>query len=119
MFVYGVRCGPAAVADLVNQGCDVTADYYMDHGVLVFPSHTRPTVIDARGNLSAEFWNRVAACVGQSCREIDMLEHPYISDDEATAMAEIRKSVPEAVTTWYYLPAVVQTPVPTLIVSDL
>jgi hypothetical protein len=112
MFVYGVRCSPAAVASLAS----LEADYYMDHGILVFPTYTRPTVIDARGSLTPEFWSRVATVVGRSCREIDVLEHPYIRDDEAAALAEIRESVPGAVTSWYYIPAVVP---PSLVVSDL
>jgi hypothetical protein len=56
---------------------------------------------------------------GRACREIDELEHPYITDDEATALDAIRGTLPEAVTSWYYLPSVVPVPAPTLIVSDL
>jgi hypothetical protein len=55
--------------------------------------------------------------MGNTCHEVDALEHPYIRDDEAAALEVVRESVPAAVTSWYYLPSIVQTPM--LVVSDL
>lgn len=115
MFVYGVRCNPVAVAALAKHA--IVADYYMEHGVLVFSSYTRASFLESRGKLTADFWRRVAIVSGRNSREIDTLEHPYISDEEAEALETLREVQPELVTSWYYLPNTL--PAPALIVSDL
>jgi hypothetical protein len=117
MFVYGVRCEPADVAALANRGCSVIADYYMDHGILVFPAYTKPTCLAAksRRQMTPEFWNRLATVAGSKSREMDILEHPYLSDEEAVALTNLQETKPEAISTWYFLPQVIA---PALIVSD-
>ena len=117
MFVYGVRCEPADVTALANRGCPVIADYYMDHGILVFPTYTKPTCLAAksRRQMNPEFWNRLSAVAGGNCREMDVLEHPYLSEDEAAALTTLRETKPAVVPTWYFLPSVIA---PALIVSD-
>lgn len=117
MFVYGVRCGPADVTALANRGCTVIADYYMDHGILVFPSYTKSTCLTAksRRQMNSAFWSHMANVAIGVCREMDVLEHPYLSDNEATALTILRETNPEAVSSWYFLPEVVA---PALIVSD-
>jgi hypothetical protein len=120
MFVYGVRCSPADVAALTNSGCPVVADYYMDHGILVFPDYTRPTTLDARGRLTRSFWTNVElVATGSQCRNVDLFEDPYISDAEAAALDALRAVNPAAAPAWYYVPCVVETPSPTLIVTEL
>jgi hypothetical protein len=120
MFVYGVRCEPADVAALANRGCPVIADYYMDHGILVFPAYTKPTFLAAksRRQMNPEFWDRLATVAGNKSHEMDILEHPYLSEEEAEALAMIQGEQPSAVTSWYFVPEVV-APAPTLIVSEV
>lgn len=117
MFVYGVRCEPADVAALANRGCPVIADYYMDHGILVFPTYTMSTCLTAksRRQMNPVFWDRMATVATGTCREMDILEHPYLSDEEAGALTTLRETKPEAVSSWYFLPEVVA---PALIVSE-
>ncbi len=120
MFVYGVRCSPADVAALVNSGCSVVADYYMEHGILVFPDYTRPTTLNARGRLTRNFWTNVElVATGSKCCNVDLFEDPYISDDEAATLEAIRSVHPAATPAWYYIPRVCETPSPTLIVTEL
>lgn len=117
MFVYGVRCSAADVTALVNSGCPVVGDYYMDHGLLVFPEYSKTTCIAAtdRLHMNTEFWSRVNAIATGVSREMDIAEHPYLTDEEAAALNAIRTSCPAAVTAWYFLP---ETMPPTLVVSD-
>lgn len=117
MFVYGVRCSAADVTAMVNSGCPVVADYYMDHGLLVFPDYTKTTCIAAmdRSRMNTEFWDRVNAIATGVCREMDIMEHPYITDEEAEALNAIRDAKPDAVSAWYFLP---ETMPPMLCVTD-
>ncbi len=102
MFVYGVRCSPV---DLSSLPPNAKADYYMDYGLLVFTAYTRPSSVDANGNLGPRFWSEVDRMSNHKVFEV-ILEHPYISDDEDAVVNALRACYPGLEPTWYHVPRV-------------
>lgn len=98
MFVYGIRCAPA---DLTELPSDATADYYLDYGLLVFPTYTRPTYI--HGKLTPEFWDRVRRVALNRVHSVE-LEHPYITDEENEVVRAMKGLYPLSGPDWYYIP---------------
>jgi hypothetical protein len=106
MLVYGVRCAPN---DLMNLPAEATADYYLDYGLLVFPSYTKGTVIQSHGRkIQPAFWSRVRRLLEEPLkpREEDH-EQPYITPDEAAVVEALRESYPSLEANWYYVPRVI------------
>lgn len=106
MLVYGVRCAPN---DLLNLPADAEADYYLDYGLLVFPSYTRPTALRSYGQkIQPAFWNRVARLLEQPLkpREEDY-EQPYITPEESAVVTALQEAYPSLQANWYYVPRVV------------
>jgi hypothetical protein len=106
MLVYGVRCAPN---DLINLPSDAQADYYLDYGLLVFPSYTRPTVLRSHGNkIQPAFWRRVARLLEEPLKPYEAdLEQPFITDGEAAVVDALREAYPTIQSNWYYVPKVV------------
>jgi hypothetical protein len=110
MFVYGIRCAPSDLLALATrlQNGNTNADYYMDYGMLVFPQHTRPSIIQAHNGLTSEFWSRARRIIEASGRPHAVeLEHPWITDEQSDVVRIIKESYPNTDTNWYYVPAVV------------
>jgi hypothetical protein len=105
MFVYGIRCTPEELQAIPQT---VVADYYMDYGILIFPSYSRPTVIHSHGNPSRSFWARAGPILQEPhlVHVVDELEHPYITDEEASVVAALNDKHPGIQTNWFYVPAV-------------
>lgn len=100
MFVYGVPCTPEELlrADIPE---NLTADYYADWQILVFPTHTRPPTIRSHsGQLGPTFWHEVRLLVEnpQQPRRIEH-EHPWLSDQESAVVESVGRQA-----AWFYLP---------------
>ena len=108
MFVYGVRCAPA---DLVDLPADAEADYYMDFGLLVFPSYTRASSIQSYGRLTPEFWGRVKSLIENPMRPRSVdLEHPWITGPEDDVIHALQEYYPGLQAGWYQVPQAVYRP---------
>jgi hypothetical protein len=94
--------------DLAYLDSQLTADYYADNRLLIFPAYTRPTCMNAHGNPNAIFWDTVKSILATSnvVREV-ILEHPYLSEEEGDAVAMIQELHPGQEPSWYYAPVVV------------
>ncbi len=107
MFVYGIMCD---MADLAYLDARLTADYYADNHLLIFPTYTRPTCMNAHGNPSAVFWDAAKPILSKpnAVHEVS-LEHPYLSEEEGDAIAMIQELHPGTGRgpSWYYAPVVV------------
>jgi len=104
MLVYGIRCAPNEVSALPKE---TVADYYMDYGLLVFPSYSKPLTLTAHNNLSVRFWAAVKRIVEGQRRVQQMdLEHPYITETEDAAIKVIKEAIPTSSLSWYYVPMV-------------
>lgn len=105
MFVYGVRCAPN---DLTGLPADANADYYLDYGLLVFPTHTRASCLQShgRGGLTADFWQRARLLVQFSHKThcVTHLEHPWLSEGEAAVVSSLKEFYPGIQADWYYVP---------------
>jgi len=103
MFVYGVRCTPQELLSGVLPE-NLTADYYADWQLLVFPAYTRPTALRTHtGHLSAEFWHGVRLLLQEPnrLRQIEAAEDPWLAENEAAACGILGRAG-----AWYYVPAV-------------
>jgi hypothetical protein len=98
MFVYGIRCAPADLKELPS---DAIADYYLDYGLLVFPTYTRPSCV--RGALTPEFWDRVRRIASNRVHSVEF-EHPYITDEENDVVRALKYLYPLSGPDWYYVP---------------
>jgi len=107
MLVYGIQCTQESATQLPKDL--VTADYYTDYGLLVFPAYTRPTAIVSQGpRLTPEFWHTVRLIVQDPTRVYAMdLEQPYVSDAEAETIKHLqsRRIQPD----WYHVPRTADT----------
>lgn len=103
MFVYGVRCAPN---DLMGLPADAHADYYMDYGLLVFPQHTRATMLQAPASLTPEFWHRVRLVLAfpHKTHRATHLEHPWLSDGEGEVITALQEFYPGLQPDWFYVP---------------
>ena len=106
MFVYGVRCAPS---DLLGLTTDVSVDYYMDHGLLVFPAYTRATGL--KGSLSSEYFLSVFRRIAEKPQRVHVVdaEQPYLTDNEAAVLRTLRDAKPLLEPEWFYIPAVTTT----------
>jgi hypothetical protein len=102
MFVLGIRCDN----DDVNRIPAVAAaDYYVDHGVLVFPRFTRAVSISNHGRKpTVDFWRAAAKIIANRFHAVDT-ELPWISEDEEIMVKAIQERNSQAEVSWYYLPA--------------
>jgi hypothetical protein len=102
MFVYGVPCSPQDLlsADIPE---NLTADYYADWQLLVFPAHTQPTALRSHnGQLTPAFWNDVRALIENPRRPRNVeREHPWLNEHEAAVAKSLGREP-----TWFYVPAV-------------
>jgi hypothetical protein len=104
MLVYGIRCDKNVLAQLPK---DTVADYYTDYGMLVFPSYSKATVLDAQGHLSSAFWDTTRLILQNPSQVYAMdLEQPFVSDAESAAI-KIIQSTQTAMPDWYHVPLVV------------
>jgi hypothetical protein len=116
MYVYGIRCAPADLGDLPS---DALADYYLDYGLLVFPTYTRPVCLQARGSLSNEFWDSVRRLITLPNRIYAVsLEHPFISDAESAVVKALQERYPRIEADWYHVPKVAQEQEPSMTVEE-
>jgi hypothetical protein len=106
MFVYGVRCAPS---DLLGLTTDASVDYYMDHGLLVFPAYTRATGL--KGSLSSEYFLSVFRQIAENPQRVHILdaEQPYLTDSEAEVLRSLRDAKPLLEPEWFYIPSVAAT----------
>ena len=102
MFVLGIRCNNATVNRIPAAA---VADYYVDHGVLVFPRFTRAVSISNHGRKpTADFWHAAAKIIANRFHAVDT-ELPWISEDEETMVKAIQETDRNAEVSWYYMPA--------------
>lgn len=109
MLVYGIRCNQADLADLPK---DTVADYYIDYGLLVFPSFTKPTCITTRGSrITTDFLHTMRLLVEQRKAVIAMdFEQPYLSDQDATTVKAVQDITGSRVKPdWYHVPRLATT----------
>lgn len=103
MLVYGIRCAPN---DLINLPDSAVADYYLDYGLLVFPSYTRPSCVQSGvSGLNATFWERVRMMMQFPLKPHTVdAEHPWITEEEHEVITAIKAFHPRCDTEWYYVP---------------
>ena len=101
MFVYGIKCAPEL---LRNVSTSVSADYYMDYGLLVFPNYTKTTCVDSHGHLGPYFWTHAKVILENPMAVISMdFEHPWISDEEQDLVSSLPLGTETA---WFYVPMI-------------
>lgn len=101
MFVYGVRCNPN---QLRNISGSVSADYYLDYGILVFPQYTKTTGLNSHGSLSPYFWAKAKQIIENPMTVATMdFEHPWITDEEQDLLSSLPIGTE---TSWFYVPRV-------------
>ena len=100
MLVYGIRCTPSELLSLPKE---VTADYYVEHNVLVFPPYTRPFVLSANGHVSDKFCDELRAVIRGKAWMVER-EHPYITQEEDTVVRALKEANPLITTDWFFLP---------------
>ena len=105
MFVYGIRCSIEDVAKINVQ--DLTANYFMEHGILIFPRCSKPTYLEAHSKTIhpefAETCKKVLECKGFEAIPIDRFEHPELSDEEADAIDIIQQLRPDEDIQWFFV----------------
>lgn len=105
MLIYGIRCDKTILTDLPKE---TVADYYTNYGLLVFPSYSRPTTLDAQGRLTPLFWETVRLIIQNPSRVYMMnMEQPFLSDAESAAVKIIQKVNKDAMPDWYHVPLIV------------
>ena len=105
MFVYGIPCN---IDDLAYMPSTLTADYYADSQLLIFPSYTKPVCLNAHGNPSSEFWIAAKRIIAEPHKTHSVtLEHPYLTDDEGDAIVMLQELHPRREPGWYYMPIVI------------
>ena len=113
MFVYGIRC-PVTFLPRLPEG--IKADYYMEYGLLVFPNYTQPTGL--RSHLKQmtpeyiELCRRVIECQPTDAIEMDRLEHPYLTSEEADAVWAVKTEMPEVDSCWFHVKTLALPPSP-------
>jgi len=100
MLVYGIRC---SASELLSLPKEVTADYHVDHGILVFSSYTRPFVLSANGHVDDKFCDELRAVIRGRAWIVER-EHPYITEEENTVLCALKDANPLITTDWFYLP---------------
>lgn len=100
MLVYGIRCTPSELLSLPRE---VTADYHVDHNLLVFPSYTRPLVLSANGHITDKFCDELRAIIRGKAWQVER-EHPYITEEEHHVVLTLQDSNPLITTDWFYIP---------------
>ena len=101
MFVYGIRCAPCDLSFLPKD----IGNYSNNYGLVVFPTYSKTTCLNANGILSNSFWQSVKKITENSTRvQTVSLEDPYITDTESTVVDTLRISYPGISSGWYYCP---------------
>ena len=103
MFAYGIRCTETDLRKLPN----MSADYYLEHGLLVFPSYSRPVYLDNHGKpLAGPYLSKLKRIIenSKSVVQIDDMEHPYITDEEDVAVKILKAASLNTDSSWYYVP---------------
>ena len=105
MLVYGIRCSASELLSLPSKVPAI--EYYVEHGILVFPSYTKPTVISTNGSsfasASEQFIEELRAIV-RGRAWVFQREHPYITEDEDTIVRALKEVNPLITTDWFYIP---------------
>ena len=111
MFVYGVPCTPQELLG-ANIPENLTADYYADWQLLVFPTYTHPTTLRAHtGQLSPEFWHEVRLIIENPRRPRHVeREHPWLTEHESALVGSLGRSAD-----WFYMPHTVAIPSTTVV----
>jgi len=110
MFVYGIRCPVTMLPQLADAFHPDTKkpDYYMEYGLLVFSSYTKPTCLRSYNNqLTPQYVDtcrRIIECEREEAIEIDLLEHPFITEEENEAVWRVREMMPEYDINWFHVP---------------
>ena len=104
MLVYGIRC---SASELLSLPSEVPAtEYHVEHGILVFPSYTKPTVISTNGSstFSEQFIEELRAIV-RGRAWVFQREHPYITEGENAVVRALKDANPLITTDWFYIPS--------------
>ena len=101
MLVYGIRCD---ASELLNLPAEVTADYHVEHKLLVFPAYTKPTVLSANGQITQKFIDELQAVVRGKAWIVER-EHPYITEEEHQVVLALKEANTLITTDWFYMPA--------------
>lgn len=107
MYVYGIRCAPCDLSGLPE---NAQADYYMDYGLLVFPTYTRASCIRSYGKrLGTGFWTQARLMLQYPMKShcAAYLEHPWLAREETSVVAALREFYPGLEANWYYVPRTV------------
>ena len=103
MFAYGIRCNETDLQMLPN----VSADYYLEHNLLIFPSYSRPVYLDNGGKqLSGPYLAKLKRIIeyAKSVVQITDMEHPYITEEEDVVVKLLKATSLNADSSWYYVP---------------
>ena len=101
MLVYGIRCD---VSELLNLPRNVTAEYHVEHNLLVFPRYTRPLVLSANGHITDKFCDELRAVLRGKAWMVER-EHPYITEEEHNVVLSLKETNPLTTTDWFYIPS--------------
>lgn len=108
MFVYGIRCPVTMLPQLASAFPVDQPDYYMEYGLLVFPAYTKPTCLRSYNNQMTpqyvETCRRIIECIPTEAVEIDLLEHPFITEEEDEAVWRVKEASPEYDVGWFHVP---------------
>ena len=100
MLVYGIRCD---ASELLNLPTNITAEYHVEHKLLVFPTYTRPLILSANGHITDKFCDELRAVLRGKAWMVER-EHPYITEEEHAAVLSLKESNPLTTTDWFYIP---------------
>ena len=105
MLVYGLRCSASELLSLPKEIPPI--EYHVEHGILVFPSYTKPTVISTNGSatFSDQFIEELKA-IARGRAWVFQREHPYITEDEDAIVSALKNANPLITTEWFYIPPV-------------
>lgn len=109
MYVYGIRCAPN---DLVGLPENAQADYYLDYGLLVFPTYTRASCVQSHGAcMDSNFWKQTRLLLQHPMKthRVTHLEHPWLTREETSVVAALREFYLGLEADWYYVPRTVNS----------
>lgn len=96
----------------------LSADYYSNYSLLIFPQYSRSTCIHSHGHTTPEYWMTAKKIIAEPTRVHTLdLEHPYLTEDEGDAVTMLQELHPGLEPSWYYVPIVAQTLTPAVMKS--
>ena len=115
MLIYGIRCPKSVIPYLPKTA---VAEYYMDYGILAFPSYSRPTGLTAHGHITSAFWSLVRLIIEHPEQVYAMeFEQPFLEEPDAAGVQCVRDILGRAASPdWYHVPRIADD-MPALVVD--